>query len=137
MTTQAFAIYSPNESAISDGAGFWRNDIGWVTQDQAQAFTAAEVEATSMPISTGQDARWVPVDWTMRSASEVAEQFGHVGMSSVHEICTRQAAQGTEVLRVCDVGEHAYFEWINEDGDPVGDMFYAIPSTLKIDGPKT
>lgn len=52
-------VYSPNESAASDGAGFWSNTYGWVDFSQATRFTKAETERLSLPISTGHDARWV------------------------------------------------------------------------------
>ena len=54
-----FVAYSPNESAISDGAGFWSNGQGWVTLEDASRFTKDEIDRMTLPISTGQDARWV------------------------------------------------------------------------------
>ena len=38
MTSKAgdcWVVYSPNESAIGDSAGFWSNEFGWVQFDQA------------------------------------------------------------------------------------------------------
>lgn len=59
----SFAIYSPNEAATNDGAGFWNSEQGWVTQEGASVFSAEETRHSSLPMSTGQDARWVPVQW--------------------------------------------------------------------------
>lgn len=55
------AIYSPNESALNDGAGYWNNQDGWTEQEHATLFSARDVKKLNLPISTGQDARWVLV----------------------------------------------------------------------------
>ncbi|VFR32222.1 hypothetical protein ANK1_4107 [plant metagenome] len=52
-------IYSSNESALQDGAGFWCNTLGWVEFDQATHFSAAEACDAALPLATGQDARFV------------------------------------------------------------------------------
>lgn len=55
-----YVIYSPNESALTDGdAGFWSNEDGWCDFTTATRFTKAESETLNLPISTGQDAKWV------------------------------------------------------------------------------
>lgn len=54
-----YVIYSPNESAISDGAGFWSNEEGWCEFDAAERFTQTEKKSLNLPISTGRDAIWV------------------------------------------------------------------------------
>lgn len=56
---QEWAIYSPNESACSDGAGFWSNTDGWVGHEHATCFAQDEKENFHLPLATGQDARWV------------------------------------------------------------------------------
>lgn len=56
---KTFVVYSPNESALSDGAGFWNNDQGWVTFDEATVFSELESVRLSLPVSTGMDAQWV------------------------------------------------------------------------------
>jgi hypothetical protein len=55
-----FVIYSPNESAVNDGDGFWSNEQGWGSFDGATVFTKLESETMNLPIATGDDARWVP-----------------------------------------------------------------------------
>lgn len=57
---EMYVIYSPNESATSDGAGFWNNQNGWTTFSGATKFTSSEIGELKLPISTGQDAKWVP-----------------------------------------------------------------------------
>ncbi|MGY6272937.1 hypothetical protein ACXIUT_24950 [Achromobacter denitrificans] len=62
MTSEAsgcWVVYSPNESAISDRAGFWCNEFGWVEFDQATRFSTEETGRLQLPISTGRDARFV------------------------------------------------------------------------------
>ena len=52
-----FVIYSANESAL--GKGFWSNEHGWVDFSQSMRFTKDETERMNLPVSTGQDAKWV------------------------------------------------------------------------------
>lgn len=59
-TGNAWVIYSPNESAIRDGAGFWSSEFGWVPPDHATCFIADEARDAVLPISVGHDARLVP-----------------------------------------------------------------------------
>ncbi|WP_372387458.1 hypothetical protein [Xanthomonas axonopodis] len=62
MTCEAgddWVVYSPNESAISDSAGFWSNEVGWVQLDQATHFSLAEALDAEFPVSVGRDARFV------------------------------------------------------------------------------
>lgn len=54
-----YVIYSPNESAIQSGAGFWNNELGWVGLDAATKFVQAETKALTLPVATGLDARWI------------------------------------------------------------------------------
>ncbi|MDG9757867.1 hypothetical protein N5E31_03700 [Pseudomonas chengduensis] len=56
----SWVVYSPNESAVSDGAGFWSNEHGWGEFDQATCFSTEDVESLTLPISLGGDARFVP-----------------------------------------------------------------------------
>jgi hypothetical protein len=58
-TTLCYVIYSPNESAVNDGAGFWSNQYGWTELDSATRFSCYEKQTLDLPVSTGQDARWV------------------------------------------------------------------------------
>lgn len=55
----AYVIYSSNESAMSDSAGFWNSDSGWTTFARATRFSYAETQTLSLPVSTGEDAAWV------------------------------------------------------------------------------
>jgi len=55
-----FVIYSANEAAVNDGAGFWSNADGWVEDPrEASRFSAQGRARLSLPMSTGQDAAWV------------------------------------------------------------------------------
>lgn len=56
---QVYVIYSANESAISDGAGFWSNDLGWTVIESADTFSSKEAVKFNLPLSTGADATWV------------------------------------------------------------------------------
>lgn len=58
--SDSWVVYSPNESAVSDSAGFWSNELGWVLLDQATCFTADEARDAVLPISVSRDARLVP-----------------------------------------------------------------------------
>ena len=54
-----YVIYSANEAAINDGAGYWSNAFGWVEcETDATLFTKAEKERLNFPVSTGSDAIW-------------------------------------------------------------------------------
>ncbi|WP_262522915.1 hypothetical protein [Agrobacterium tumefaciens] len=53
-------VYSPNESVVSDSAGFWSNEFGWVLFNQATRFSKEEAGSLPLPLSTGRDARFVP-----------------------------------------------------------------------------
>lgn len=57
-----FMIYSSNESAISCGNGFWSNEFGWTCIEDATLFSENDRAAVQMPISTGGDAKWIPLD---------------------------------------------------------------------------
>ena len=54
-----WVVYSPNESAISDSAGFWSNEFGWVQFDQATRFSLEEALYAEIPVADGRDARFV------------------------------------------------------------------------------
>ncbi|MNR71847.1 hypothetical protein D3C71_25250 [compost metagenome] len=55
-----FVVHSALQAA--SGAGFWSNTEGWV-EDLAQAttFTEDETRRFRLPVSAGDDARWVPI----------------------------------------------------------------------------
>lgn len=52
-----WVIFSRSEAIAQDGAGFWSNEHGWTTLDQATRFDGADV--WQMPHSTGMDAVWM------------------------------------------------------------------------------
>ncbi len=54
-----FVLYSTHELVTSDGAGFWSNDDGWVEFKEATKFTLASVPSCNLPITHGQDAKWI------------------------------------------------------------------------------
>ena len=67
----------------------------------------------------------------MRTAKELSEIFGHKNIDSVTTLKTEinddaDCAEGESEdmdLNVCGFGNEAYFEWVTEFGDPIGDVF--------------
>lgn len=57
--SKSFVVYSPNEAACNDGAGFWSNMSGWSAFEHATTFSAVERESFPLPASIGNDARFV------------------------------------------------------------------------------
>lgn len=53
-----YVVYSPNESAAGDGAGFWNNDDGWTDFANATRFSESEKNVCNLPMTTGHDAAW-------------------------------------------------------------------------------
>lgn len=59
-SAQAYAIYSPNESTLFDGSGFWCHESGmWTPFPWATRFSYAQTLTMGLPRGTGADARWV------------------------------------------------------------------------------
>lgn len=56
---QMHVIFSRKECELGDGAGYWSNEDGWTGFDSATKFTAAEMGSFDLPISSGQDAKWM------------------------------------------------------------------------------
>lgn len=54
-----WVVYSPNESATSDGAGFWSNTHGWTSLCQATRFSTDDTRNLAPPVSFGGDASFV------------------------------------------------------------------------------
>lgn len=54
-----WVIYSPNESILCDGAGYWSNTLGWVELDRATHFSTELAYSVALPLATGHDARFV------------------------------------------------------------------------------
>ena len=65
------------------------------------------------------------------TAESVARNNGHASPDSCTTLDTFTVDGHTYDLRVCMSGSDAYFEFINEDGDPVGDIFDVLTSTTK------
>lgn len=63
---------------------------------------------------------------TTASSRELALQHQHHSADSATTIHTATRDDGEFELRVCGTGETAYFEWINQLADPVGDVFLEI-----------
>lgn len=64
----------------------------------------------------------------MKSAQAIAAEHGHANMDSATVLATVTVNSIEYDLRVCGVGKEAFFEWINDGGDPVGDVFDEIES---------
>ena len=54
-----FVLYSTCQLVSSNGAGFWSNTAGWVEFKEATRFTVSSVPTCNMPMSQGQDAKWI------------------------------------------------------------------------------
>lgn len=76
-----WVIYSPNESSLNDGAGFWCNTDGWTELEGATKFTPAQSRVFTLPMATGQDARWVDVRTLCAASREMAEVACNVSVS--------------------------------------------------------
>lgn len=66
---QTFVIRSANEAALGDGEGFWSNESGWGNFAAATLFDEEERASFTLPVTTGQDACWTPLQ-------EAEAQFG-------------------------------------------------------------
>jgi hypothetical protein len=67
----------------------------------------------------------------IKTAKEIAEFYGHTNIDSNTTLLTKindadvVDGESEEMdLRICGVGDEAFFEWITEYGDPIGDVFY-------------
>ncbi len=90
-TAQPFVIYSANESATSDGAGFWSNTDGWVEFSDATTFTKEESEELNLPLSSGQDAKWV--EWA-KANETYGGDFEHLCLAPGDEVFWTDPDQG-------------------------------------------
>lgn len=54
-----YVIYSPVEAVDNDGAGYWSNENGWTVLEDATRFSLSEMQVFSLPMSAGNDARWL------------------------------------------------------------------------------
>lgn len=71
----------------------------------------------------------------MKTAKQLALLYKHpdrVSFTTLKTIVNEDASDGHDEMKdlnVSGIGNNAYFEWVNECGDPMGDVFY----TLEID----
>lgn len=105
--SKLYVIYSPNESAISDGGGFWCNESGWVELDDATRFTETETHSFSLPKALGDDAHWVLFD-------EVHRCYGGYGFTPEQRAAFRDkvALSIESMLQPSAVGETFVFRRI-------------------------
>lgn len=68
----------------------------------------------------------------MESAKHMATLHGHTSVDSVTTLVTKvnpDASDGHDEmmdLNVCGFEKNAYFEWVTEYGDPIGDIFHKL-----------
>jgi hypothetical protein len=60
------------------------------------------------------------------SSTELARQKKHTAGDAATVLYTAARADGEYELRVCGFGVGAYFEWVDQLGDPVGDVFTVV-----------
>lgn len=63
---------------------------------------------------------------TFASSVRLALQYKHGSADAVTVLHTAVRDDGEYELRLCGAGAHAYFEWVDLLGDPVGDVFRAV-----------
>lgn len=87
---QTWVIHSRSEDEASDGAGFWSNDFGWSTREFATAFSDTERDGYHLPLSAGNDAKWV-------------------GLLKPYRVSLTEAGESEPILFEChaESGEHA------------------------------
>jgi len=62
ISAHRWAIYSANEAATNNGAGYWHPRKGWVDEHNLQAFPAEQAGRYALPMSLGQDRVWVNLE---------------------------------------------------------------------------
>lgn len=62
LSSNQYVIYSPVEAAEFDDAGYWSNENGWTVFEGATRFSLSEMQAFSLPMSSGNDARWLLIE---------------------------------------------------------------------------
>ncbi len=101
-----WVIYAESENDPQyESAGFWNNDDGWGARQSATVFTSAERDRFDLPLSAGDDARWLAIDASVpprtRGYSARAERLECVrcGLPTnvdADGLCGRCFAQGEE-----------------------------------------
>lgn len=59
LIRHGWVIYSANEASTMDGAGFWNRRSGWCLEEEADAFPPEWVDNYALPMSLGQDRKWL------------------------------------------------------------------------------
>lgn len=67
----------------------------------------------------------------MQTAEQVAAEKGHTNDDSNTTLETVTIDDIEYELRVCGAGKSAYFELIDDGGDPVGDVFDTLPTSAE------
>lgn len=62
----------------------------------------------------------------LASSKELARQNGHASGDATTVLHTEARGDREYELRVCGLGTGAYFEWVDQVGDPVGDVFTTV-----------
>lgn len=70
LTMDEWVIYSPNEAATLGGAGFWNTGHGWCQEEEANVFSREEVGRYALPVSLGQDRRWLNLQLARQTTEE-------------------------------------------------------------------
>lgn len=110
-----YLIYSASTAFHSeDDAGFWSNDHGWVTRDDATQFTADEKECFGLPISEGCDACWMQwhdtsgqIDWEV-FASETGVLWDESGNKIKIILCDPSSDDPIARVYCVRVGGHRW-----------------------------
>lgn len=63
---------------------------------------------------------------TSAASQRLAQQYKHSSPDSATVLHTATRDEGEYELRVCGAGARAYFEWVDQLGDPVGDVFGTV-----------
>lgn len=126
-----YAIYSPNESATSDGAGFWSNDFGWTTFGCATKFTEAEKHTLDLPIATGQDAKWVTWSEAESHYAESIKESTDDSAGNAKSVGHINAAQRVGI-ETYQNGEFSYILECKTQADFNDEVKHCGDSTLKL-----
>jgi hypothetical protein len=85
-----WAIYSANEAATKDGAGFWNNRDGWSLEEGAVMYPPEWVGHYALPMSLGQDRKWVNLPLARQTTE--SELFGALAVFCESQNLPHQSA---------------------------------------------
>lgn len=77
-----FLIFSENESAMNQEPMFWSNQDGWGDFGSATLFSEQERADLELPISAGNDARWLPLDEAQYKELDIEAAADHMPVVS-------------------------------------------------------